>query len=186
LRKLCRLCGAHNPLPLKANEIWTHPVGQISDLALDVPRGTSGRRPLDRNSRSSNRVKPNCGVRFVGNRKAQRGLQEKLWDGHWRVSLSSLYKRGLRSIRFLEWPVFRGGHCWLGLAAPIWLVFQAIAIGRTAGSNATTARFAAVATKLRCLGLCKVEMSLGSLAGSVSRRRGDHHIGAAPASAGSF
>jgi hypothetical protein len=41
---------------------------------------------------------------------------------------------------------------------------------------------AAVATKLRCLGLCKVEMSLGGLVGSVSRRRGDHHIGAAPAS----
>jgi hypothetical protein len=36
-----------------------------------------------------------------------------------------------------------------------------------------------VATKLRCLGLCKVEMSLGGLAGSVSRRRGDYHIGAA-------
>lgn len=43
-----------------------------------------------------------------------------------------------------------------------------------------------VATKLRCLCLCKVEMSLGGIAGSVSRRRGDHHIGAAPASAGSF
>ena len=43
-----------------------------------------------------------------------------------------------------------------------------------------------VATKLRCLGLCKVEMSLGGLAGSVSRRRGDQHIGAAPASRGSF
>ena len=43
-----------------------------------------------------------------------------------------------------------------------------------------------VATKLRCLGLCKVEMSLGGLAGSVSRRRGDHPIGAAPASRGSF
>jgi hypothetical protein len=43
-----------------------------------------------------------------------------------------------------------------------------------------------VATKLRCLGLCKVEMSLGGLAGSVSRLRGDHHIGAAPASTGSF
>jgi hypothetical protein len=44
----------------------------------------------------------------------------------------------------------------------------------------------AVATKLRCLCLCKVEMSLGGIAGSVSRRRGDHHIGAAPASAGVF
>ena len=43
-----------------------------------------------------------------------------------------------------------------------------------------------VATKLRCLGLCKVEMSLGGLAGSVSRRRGDHHIGAAPAQRGDF
>jgi hypothetical protein len=32
----------------------------------------------------------------------------------------------------------------------------------------------------------KVEMSLGGIAGSVSRRRGEHHIGAAPASAGSF
>jgi proline dehydrogenase len=43
-----------------------------------------------------------------------------------------------------------------------------------------------VATKLRCLGLCKVEMSLDRLAGSVSRRRGGHHIGAAPAHAGRF
>ena len=43
-----------------------------------------------------------------------------------------------------------------------------------------------VATKLRCLCLCKVEMSLGGIAGGVSRRRGDHHIGAAPASAESF
>jgi hypothetical protein len=41
-----------------------------------------------------------------------------------------------------------------------------------------------VATKLRSLCLCKVEMSLGGVAGSVSRRRGDHHIGAAPTSAG--
>jgi hypothetical protein len=41
-----------------------------------------------------------------------------------------------------------------------------------------------VATKLRGLCLCKVEMSLGGIAGSVSRRRGDHHIGAASASAG--
>src|ERR1700722_15446953 len=43
-----------------------------------------------------------------------------------------------------------------------------------------------VATKLRCLCLCKVEMSLGGRAGSVSRRRGDHPIGAASASAASF
>jgi hypothetical protein len=43
-----------------------------------------------------------------------------------------------------------------------------------------------VATKLKCHCLCKVEMSLGGIAGSVSRRRGDHHIGAAPALAGSF
>src|SRR5260221_11814313 len=43
-----------------------------------------------------------------------------------------------------------------------------------------------VATKLRCPLLCKVKMSLGSLAGSVSRRRGDLHIAAAPASAGGF
>jgi hypothetical protein len=43
-----------------------------------------------------------------------------------------------------------------------------------------------VATKLRCHCLCKVEMSLGGIAGSVSRRRGDHHIGAVPAWAGSF
>jgi hypothetical protein len=43
-----------------------------------------------------------------------------------------------------------------------------------------------VATKLRYLCLCKVEMSLGGIAGSVSRRRGDDHIGAAPASAESF
>src|SRR5258708_3307231 len=34
--------------------------------------------------------------------------------------------------------------------------------------------------------LCKVKMSLGSLAGSVSRRRGDLHIAAAPASAVGF
>jgi hypothetical protein len=47
-------------------------------------------------------------------------------------------------------------------------------------------RYSNVATKLRCLDFCKVEMSLGSLAGSVSRRRGDHHIGAAPALAVGF
>jgi hypothetical protein len=51
-------------------------------------------------------------------------------------------------------------------------------------SKAVPSQF--VATKLRCLCLCKVEMSLGGIAGSVSRRRGDHHIGAAPASAESF
>jgi hypothetical protein len=43
-----------------------------------------------------------------------------------------------------------------------------------------------VATKLKCLDLRKVEMSLGGLAGSLSRRRGDHHIGAAPGLAQSF
>jgi hypothetical protein len=43
-----------------------------------------------------------------------------------------------------------------------------------------------VATKLRCLCLCKVEMSLGGIAGSVSSRLGDHHIGAEPASPGGF
>jgi hypothetical protein len=39
---------------------------------------------------------------------------------------------------------------------------------------------------LRCHCLCKVEMSLGGIAGSVSRRGGDHHIGAAPAPAVGF
>src|SRR5258707_10352763 len=47
----------------------------------------------------------------------------------------------------------------------------------------TSVRLKLVATKLRCPLLCKVKMSLGSLAGSVSRRRGDLHIAAAPASA---
>jgi hypothetical protein len=42
------------------------------------------------------------------------------------------------------------------------------------------------ATKLRCICLCKVEMSLGGIAGSVSSRLGDHHIGAEPASPGGF
>jgi hypothetical protein len=32
-------------------------------------------------------------------------------------------ERDLRSIRFLEWPVFGGGHCWFGLAAARWLAF---------------------------------------------------------------
>jgi hypothetical protein len=32
-------------------------------------------------------------------------------------------ERDLRSIHFLEWPVFRGGHCWFGLAAATWLAF---------------------------------------------------------------
>jgi hypothetical protein len=41
-----------------------------------------------------------------------------------------------------------------------------------------------VATKLRCLCLCKVEMSLGSFRGSLGRRCGDVVIGAAAAQAG--
>jgi hypothetical protein len=47
-------------------------------------------------------------------------------------------------------------------------------------------RMDGVATKLRCHCLCKVEMSISGTAGSVSRRRGDHHIGAVPAWAGFF
>jgi hypothetical protein len=59
---------------------------------------------------------------------------------------------------------------------------------RSFGWRLTNLRIAPqhVATKLRCHCLCKVEMSLGGIGGSVSRRRGDHHIGAAPASPGGF
>jgi hypothetical protein len=110
---------------LSASEFLPSLVGQISDLALDVARGPSGRRPLDRNSRSSNRVKPNYGVRFVENRKVQRGLQEKLWKNHRCISLSSFHKRGCRTTPFLERLVVRGCHGWFGLAKETRLVFSA-------------------------------------------------------------
>ncbi len=43
---------------------------------------------------------------------------------------------------------------------------------------------AVVATKLRCLLLCKVKMSLGGFWGSLGRRCGDLNIAAAAAQAG--